>query len=206
MAESASEHQALSVSGASRTGSFGHAGGSWATPSARTYMLNGASGHLDPDDAAAAVRLLRPAARHRSVGESGTVAVSGCVIHRCMESRSSVRVRRVATRVIQHAGAPPATVVRAQSEKRVLRFGAAERPASPTGPVSGFATGRQRAPLGEVLARGRTLEHRAWLALIRPAGPTRKWSRRAWQSVRSWRCGARLICNVRRRRGHTIHG
>ena len=27
--------------------------------------------------------------------------------------------------------------------------------------------------------------------------PTRKWSRRARRSVQSWRCRARLICNVR---------
>ena len=89
------------------SGWCGHRGQIAACAVGEGHVLNRASGHFDLDDAGAAVGLLRPAARHRSVGQSGTVAVSGCVIHRCMESRSSVRVRRAATRVIQHAGAPP---------------------------------------------------------------------------------------------------
>ena len=77
-----------------------------ATPSARTHVLNRASGHFDPDDTGAAVGLLRAAARHWSVPwTSGAVAGSGCFDASGM-GRGPRWFPRAATRVVQHAGAP----------------------------------------------------------------------------------------------------
>ena len=72
-----------------------------------------------------------------------------------------------------------ATVVRAQSEKRVkrsVRRTAGEFHVSRVGFDDRWY---RHAPLGGSIRRHRTLERRRVRGLIRPARPTRKWSRRA---------------------------
>ena len=113
------------------------------------------------------------------MGQSGSVAVSGCVIRRRMESRSS------ATSARRNRGNSTRRGSFARSLCGLTPRKGGNRPFRENGwrvphaRVSGFAIGCQRAPLGGLFVRRRTLGQGAWLALIRPAGPTRKWSRRA---------------------------
>ena len=151
-----------------------------ATPSARTHVLNRASGHFDPDDTGAAVGLLRAAARHWSVPwTSGAVAGSGCFDASGM-GRGPRWFPRAATRVVQHAGAPSRD--RCAGSYRGTGQGTRSPRTAGESHVPGVGLRHRRrhgAPLGGLFARRRALKHGAWLALIRPAGPTRKWSRRA---------------------------
>ena len=114
------------------SGWFGHRRLIAACAVGEGHRLNRASGHFDLDDAGAAVGLLRPAARHKSVGQSGTVAASGCVIRRRMESRSSATSSRRNMGNSTRRGLLRGAVVQAHAEKRGQPTAARKRLASPT--------------------------------------------------------------------------
>ena len=150
MARSDSQQQALSVSGATVPRLFGQRGQIAARAVGERHVLNRARGHSDPNDAFVAVGLQRTAARqrrsqrtrrHRRPGR--VISSTGPIARSHVTSGSNRRARlarqgkvvdigswsrvvvRAATRVVQYAKAPSRTVVRAQSEKRVKWFGAA---------------------------------------------------------------------------------
>ena len=97
------------------------------------------------------------------MGQSGTVAGSGCVIRRRMESRSLATSPRRNWGNSTRRGLLRGAVVRAHAEKGVNRPLPKNGWHVPRAPVSGFATvWGHRAPLWGLFARRRSFEHGAW--------------------------------------------
>ena len=124
--------------------------------------------------------------------------VSGCVIHQCMESRSSVTVRRAATWVIQHAGAPPDD----RCAGSIRETGAAVRCRGTAGESHGPGIGLRhrmsaRAAGGVIRAGSHSRTSRVAGAHSTGRSNTQmEPSSLTVCAIMAWHCGARLICHV----------